>query len=99
MTRIPFAAGGQSPRSWGLGHLTNYGPGATVRLPYSTTELDPDTQTTVYRDHTGGIVNLDRHKKTAPATQTSEATGGGDGNQRGQGGAPDQRPVTRTDED
>lgn len=90
---------GPSPRPWGLGHLTNYGPGATVRLPYASTELDPDTQTTIYRDTTGGIVTLDRHKKTAPATETTEATGGGDGRRPGPGSAPDQRPVTRTDED
>jgi putative ATP-grasp target RiPP len=90
---------GPSPHPWGLRHLTNYGPGATVRLPYSSTALDPNAQTTIYRDHTGQIVRLGTHKKTAPATQTREPTGGGDGSGPSGTGAPDQRPVTKTDED
>ncbi|GCD97858.1 putative ATP-grasp-modified RiPP [Embleya hyalina] len=87
------------PRPWGLRHLTGYGPGATVNLPYCGVELDPVTQTTRYRDADGRIVTMGDHAKTAPATNTMEATGGSDGRDPGQGGAPDHRPVTKTDED
>ncbi|KRV48530.1 hypothetical protein AQ490_25000 [Wenjunlia vitaminophila] len=68
-------------------------------MPYSSASLDPATQTTVYRDITGEVVHLGRHSKTSPATETQEATGGGDSNSPGGGGAPDQRPVVRADED
>jgi putative ATP-grasp target RiPP len=45
---------------------------------YVSVELDPDTQMAVYRDSTGGIIEMGKHS-TNRDRNTSTVSGGGDG--------------------
>ncbi|WP_043264713.1 putative ATP-grasp-modified RiPP [Streptomyces sp. CT34] len=60
----------ENPRvvPWGISRLRPY---PSVHQPgYSTAELDPTTQTTVFRDARGGVVEMGKHG-TAKGTETS----------------------------
>ncbi|MEU0274914.1 putative ATP-grasp-modified RiPP [Streptomyces sp. NPDC006307] len=45
----------------------------TVKLPFSTVEIDPATQLGVFRDRHGRVVDMGRHG-TSSATETSTST-------------------------
>lgn len=59
------------PRPWGLRRLGPY-PVAT-ELPFTTVSVDPDTQTGVFRDGDGLVVEMGKHG-TSSATSTSTVT-------------------------
>ncbi|MYU11203.1 putative ATP-grasp-modified RiPP [Streptomyces sp. SID8361] len=58
-------------RPWGLRRLGPYPTAAEV--PFTTVTIDPDTQTGVFRDHAGLVVEMGRHG-TSSATSTSTVT-------------------------
>ncbi|GGV56063.1 hypothetical protein GCM10010294_01310 [Streptomyces griseoloalbus] len=58
-------------RPWGLGRLRPYP--TTVKLPFTTVGLDPASQTGVFRDHLGHVVEMGKHG-TSCGTETSTAT-------------------------
>ncbi|MFE7646834.1 putative ATP-grasp-modified RiPP [Streptomyces phaeoluteigriseus] len=58
-------------RPWGIGRLAPYP--MTVKLPYATVAVDPDTQTGVFYDDRGNVVEMGKHG-TSSATATSTAT-------------------------
>ncbi|WP_183068964.1 putative ATP-grasp-modified RiPP [Streptomyces sp. gCLA4] len=58
-------------RPWGLDRLGPY-PN-TVRLPFTTTTIDPYTQTGVFRDGAGHVVEMGKHG-TSSGTETSTST-------------------------
>ncbi|MGW3645052.1 putative ATP-grasp-modified RiPP [Streptomyces sp. NPDC000878] len=58
-------------RPWGVSRLAPYP--ATMELPFATVTIDPSTQTGVFRDHRGEVVEMGKHG-TSSATATSTAT-------------------------
>ncbi|WP_028810957.1 putative ATP-grasp-modified RiPP [Streptomyces flavidovirens] len=58
-------------RPWGVGRLAPYP--TTVRRPHATVTIDPGTQTGVYRDRLGQVVEMGRHG-TSSGTETSTTT-------------------------
>ncbi|MER8031022.1 putative ATP-grasp-modified RiPP [Streptomyces bauhiniae] len=52
---------------WGIGRMRPYP--STYHPGYATAELDPTTQTTVFRDPRGGIVEMGKHG-TSKGTET-----------------------------
>ncbi|QKV94639.1 putative ATP-grasp-modified RiPP [Streptomyces sp. NA02950] len=58
-------------RPWGVGRLAPYP--TTVRRPHATVTIDPGTQTGVYRDRLGQLVEMGKHG-TSSGTETSTAT-------------------------
>lgn len=58
-------------RPWGVGRLGPY-PTA-LKLPFTTVTIDPTTQTGVFRDSAGQVVEMGKHG-TSSATATSTAT-------------------------
>ncbi|MFF7654337.1 putative ATP-grasp-modified RiPP [Streptomyces sp. NPDC007983] len=58
-------------RPWGLRRLGPY-PTAT-QMPFTTVTIDPDTQTGVFRDRDGLVVEMGKHG-TSSATSTSTVT-------------------------
>ncbi|MEU8761019.1 putative ATP-grasp-modified RiPP [Streptomyces sp. NPDC048659] len=61
---------------WGTGRLALY-PN-TIELPYTRTELDPDTQTTRYFDADGRRVDMGEHgTSTSTSSPTSTGSDGG----------------------
>ncbi|WP_431775739.1 putative ATP-grasp-modified RiPP [Streptomyces cucumeris] len=58
-------------RPWGVGRLAPYP--TTVRRPYATVTIDPETQTGVYRDRLGRVVEMGKHG-TSSGTETSTTT-------------------------
>ncbi|MBK3565902.1 putative ATP-grasp-modified RiPP [Streptomyces sp. MBT62] len=66
-TAAPTAA----HRPWGLRRLGPY-PN-TVKMPFTTVTVDPDTQAGVFRDAGGQVVEMGKHG-TSSATSTSTVT-------------------------
>lgn len=62
--------------AWGLGRVRPFPSGPVVS--YASVELDPVTQTGVYRDAEGSIVQMGKHG-TNKTTSSATATSGGDG--------------------
>ncbi|MFK8906089.1 putative ATP-grasp-modified RiPP [Streptomyces sp. YS-3] len=61
---------------WGVQRLALY-PNV-IRVPYSRTELDPETQMTRYLDPDGNPVDMGKHGTgTTTANQTSTSSDGG----------------------
>ncbi|WP_406403054.1 putative ATP-grasp-modified RiPP [Streptomyces sp. NBC_00879] len=58
-------------RPWGAGRLAPYP--TTVRRPDTTVTIDPETQTGVYRDRLGQVVEMGKHG-TSSGTETSTTT-------------------------
>lgn len=58
-------------RPWGLGRLGPYP--TTAKLPFATVVIDPDSQTGVFRDHLGEVVEMGKHG-TSTGTETSTST-------------------------
>lgn len=58
-------------RPWGAGRLAPYP--TTVRRPHATVTIDPSTQTGVYRDRLGQVVEMGKHG-TSSGTETSTNT-------------------------
>ncbi|WP_167501915.1 putative ATP-grasp-modified RiPP [Streptomyces malaysiensis] len=58
-------------RPWGLRRLGPYP--TTTEMPFTTVTIDPDTQTGVFRDRGGLVVEMGRHG-TSSATSTSTVT-------------------------
>ncbi|MFI0220174.1 putative ATP-grasp-modified RiPP [Streptomyces lydicus] len=53
---------------WGISRMRPY---PSVHQPgYATAEIDPNTQTTVFRDARGGVVEMGKHG-TSKGTETS----------------------------
>ncbi|MFF4121811.1 putative ATP-grasp-modified RiPP [Streptomyces sp. NPDC001714] len=64
-------AGVITPRPWGINRMAPY---PTVAPGYATATLDLDTQTTVFRDHAGQVMEMPGHGTstgTTPSTGTS----------------------------
>ena len=66
---IPGRSGPDRP--WGLRRLGPYPTAA--EMPFTTVTIDPDTQTGVFRDRDGLVVEMGRHG-TSAATSTSTVT-------------------------
>ncbi|MFD8229426.1 putative ATP-grasp-modified RiPP [Streptomyces massasporeus] len=66
-------------RPWGLGRMAPY---PTMAPAYARAELDPATQTVVFRDGAGHVMDMGKHgtsSGTNPSTGTSpDGQGGGD---------------------
>lgn len=60
-----------APRPWGPRRLGRYP--ATVKLPFTTVTVDPDTQVAVFRDADGHVVEMGKHG-TSSATSTTTTT-------------------------
>ncbi|MFC4470901.1 putative ATP-grasp-modified RiPP [Streptomyces xiangluensis] len=58
-------------RPWGVGRLAPYPE--TAELPFTTVTIDPRTQTGVFLDHLGQVVEMGKHG-TSSATATATAT-------------------------
>ncbi|MFD9391861.1 putative ATP-grasp-modified RiPP [Streptomyces sp. NPDC060000] len=58
-------------RPWGVGRLAPYP--TTVKLPFAVVTVDPATQTGVFRDHRGQVVEMGKHG-TSSGTETSTST-------------------------
>jgi putative ATP-grasp target RiPP len=58
-------------RPWGIGRLAPYP--TTARLPFTTVTIDPTTQTGVFYDRSGQVVEMGKHG-TSSATGTSTST-------------------------
>ncbi|MFC3577800.1 putative ATP-grasp-modified RiPP [Streptomyces yaanensis] len=58
-------------RPWGVSRLAPYP--TTVKLPFTTVTIDPATQTGVFRDRLGQVVELGKHG-TSTGTETSTST-------------------------
>lgn len=58
-------------RPWALGRLRPYP--SVVKLPFTTVTIDPASQTGVFRDHLGQVVEMGKHG-TSSGTETSTAT-------------------------
>ncbi len=58
-------------RPWGIGRLAPYP--TTAQLPFTTVTVDPTTQTGVFYDHSGRVVEMGKHG-TSSATGTSTST-------------------------
>ncbi|MEU5424349.1 putative ATP-grasp-modified RiPP [Streptomyces olivoreticuli] len=54
-------------RPWGISRMRPYP--ATCRQPYATVTIDPDTQTGVFRDRAGHVVEMGKHG-TSKGTET-----------------------------
>lgn len=56
------------PRPWGIGRMRPY---PSIHQPrYASAEIDPVTQTTVFRDERGVVVEMGKHG-TSKGTETS----------------------------
>ncbi|MFI1884889.1 MULTISPECIES: putative ATP-grasp-modified RiPP [Streptomyces] len=66
---------GTAVQPWGTRRLAPYP--TTVELPFTRTEIDPETQTTRYLDATGQLVEMGEDGKhgTNKATASQTATG------------------------
>ncbi|MFI1353326.1 putative ATP-grasp-modified RiPP [Streptomyces sp. NPDC020898] len=71
MTVHPTADQLRPARPWGVGRLALYP--TTLKLPFTTVTIDPTTQTGVFRDCFGQVVEMGKHG-TSSATATSTAT-------------------------
>ncbi|MER6343241.1 putative ATP-grasp-modified RiPP [Streptomyces sp. NPDC001595] len=58
-------------RPWGIGRLAPYP--TTRKLPYVTVTIDPTTQTGIFRNNQGEVVEMGKHG-TSSGTETSTAT-------------------------
>ncbi|MCX5378093.1 putative ATP-grasp-modified RiPP [Streptomyces sp. NBC_00091] len=58
-------------RPWGVSRLAPYP--TTTRLPFTTVTIDPATQTGVFRDGHGHVVEMGKHG-TSSGTETSTTT-------------------------
>jgi putative ATP-grasp target RiPP len=58
-------------RPWGADRLAPYP--TTVKLPFTTVTIDPTTQTGVFHDHLGQVVEMGKHG-TSSSTETSTST-------------------------
>ncbi|MBL1099539.1 putative ATP-grasp-modified RiPP [Streptomyces coffeae] len=67
-------------RPWGVGRLAPYP--TTVRRPHATVAIDPETQTGVYRDRAGNVVEMGKHG-TSKGTETSTTTNSDSQNDQG----------------
>ena len=56
---------------WGIRRLAPYP--TTVKLPFTTVTIDPATQTGLFRDHLGQVVEMGKHG-TSSGTETSTST-------------------------
>ncbi|UGQ14190.1 putative ATP-grasp-modified RiPP [Yinghuangia sp. ASG 101] len=55
-------------RPWGISRMRPYP--STYQPGYTTAELDPVTQTTVFRDEHGGVIEMGKHG-TSQGTETN----------------------------
>ncbi|MCX4739046.1 putative ATP-grasp-modified RiPP [Streptomyces antibioticus] len=58
-------------RPWGVRRLGPYP--ATLKMPFTSVTIDPDTQTGVFRDGDGLVVEMGKHG-TSSATATTTVT-------------------------
>lgn len=58
-------------RPWGASRLAPYP--ATIRRPHTTVDIDPGTQTGVFRDRDGLVVEMGKHG-TSSGTETNTTT-------------------------
>lgn len=58
-------------RPWGIGRLRPYP--TTVELRFTTVAIDPVSQTGVFRDHSGQVIEMGKHG-TSSGTETCTAT-------------------------
>src|SRR5215475_6527499 len=66
-----------SPRPWALTLMQRYP--SIAEMPYCSVTLDPDTQTGLYFDARGSLVEMN-HRKTNRATEQKTRVSKGDGN-------------------
>jgi putative ATP-grasp target RiPP len=66
-----------SVRPWGLLRMSNYTE--VVKVPYCSARLDPKTQTGLYFDGAGNLVEM-KHRKTNRSTEQKTRVSKGDGN-------------------
>ncbi|MFJ9589455.1 putative ATP-grasp-modified RiPP [Streptomyces acidicola] len=60
-----------APRPWGIRRLGPYP--ATVKMPFTSVTVDPDTQIGVFHDGDGFVVEMGKHG-TSSATSTTTVT-------------------------
>jgi putative ATP-grasp target RiPP len=82
---------------WGLTRSAPFAPAVVTAVAPFRVELDPTTQTGVYRDTTTGqLIEAGKHGTNKETNKTEKTGGGGDG-QNPQ--PPDETPVTDYDND
>ena len=76
-TSLESVIGGNGvPQPWGLSRMRPYPE--VIEVPYSSAVLDPETQTGLYFDAAGRLVEM-KHKKTNRATEQKTRVSKGDG--------------------